>query len=88
MKKNKRLIKNFCKFENFDFNTIAELFKNYHTKSIHSSMWNNEYVLNSTFQIRDVQYNKMFSDLYKNLLHVPQKTICFASASLTNCGGI
>ena len=67
MKKNKRIIKNFCKFENFDFNTIAELFKNYHTKSILSSMWNNEYVLNSTFQIRDVQYNKMFSNLYKKL---------------------
>ena len=51
MKKKKRLIKNFCKFENCDFNMIGQLFRTGNFKSIHSSMWNNDYVLNSTFQI-------------------------------------
>lgn len=75
MKKNKRLIKNFCKFENFDFNTIAEIYKKSHHKSIHASIWNSEYTLNSTFQIRDIQTNKMFIDLYnkfKEFYNLPE----------------
>ena len=64
MKKNERLVKNFCKFENCDFNMIGQLFKTGNFKSIHSSMWNNDYVLNSTFQIRDVQNHVIFQKIY------------------------
>ena len=65
MKKIKRIIKNFCKFENLDFNSIAEIFKTLHTESIHSSMWKNDYALHSTFEIRNVQRHEMFFSLYK-----------------------
>jgi|TARA_E500000318_G_scaffold491_1_gene577 hypothetical protein len=64
MKKNERLVKNFCKFENCDFNMISQLFKTGNFKSMHSSMWNSDYVLNSTFQIRDVQNHVIFQKIY------------------------
>ena len=69
MKKKKRLIKNFCKFENCDFNMIGQLFKTGYFKSIHSSMWNNDYVLNSTFQIRDVQNHVIFLNLMSFIIY-------------------
>lgn len=50
-----------------DFNSIANLISSNNYESIFSSYWLNNHVLNSVFQIRNVENSLMFNTLFNKL---------------------
>ena len=60
--------KNYLKFEtDIDFNFIANLIGSQNLKSHFFSRWMEDYILESVFQIKDVQKTKEFNQIFKDL---------------------
>jgi mannose-6-phosphate isomerase-like protein (cupin superfamily) len=52
---------------NIDFNTVAEIISSDSYESILSSYWLHSHILNSIFQIKNVEKNNLFKDIFMKL---------------------